>query len=70
MKRVQLQISGMHCGHCLQSVQEALATVPGVSIEKVEIGSATVAMDDSVAGVARLIDAVYDAGYEAEEVPA
>jgi copper chaperone CopZ len=70
MKRVQLQITGMHCGHCLQSVREALAAVPGVTIERVEIGSATIAVDDSVSGVGALVDAVYDAGYEAEEVPA
>ncbi len=67
MKRVNLAITGMHCGHCVHAVREALAAVPGVQVEQVEIGSASVSLSDDSAGVTPLIDAVYEAGYEAEE---
>jgi copper chaperone CopZ len=66
MKRIRLEVGGMHCGGCLQTVREALAKVPGVQVEEVKIGSATVVMDDE-STVGALIDAVYDAGYDAQE---
>jgi len=67
VKHVRLQIEGMHCDECLHAVREALARVPGVRIERLEIGAATVAFDDEAADVGALVDAVYDAGYEAQE---
>ena len=66
VKHVRLQIEGMHCDECLHAVREALARVPGARIERLEIGAATVAFDDE-ADVGALVDAVYDAGYEAQE---
>jgi copper chaperone len=67
VKRIQLEIQGMHCGHCLEAVREALAAVPGAIVEDIRIGSATVTVDDQRTGLSALIDAVYDAGYEAQE---
>jgi copper chaperone CopZ len=66
MKAVNLKVAGMHCGHCVRAVEEALAEVPGATVESVQIGRARVAVDDSVP-VGALIDAVSDVGYEAEE---
>ena len=68
MKRVvTLEVRGMHCANCQQAVREALAAVPGAHVEAVDIGRATVLVDDEVAAVGALIDAVDDAGYEAVE---
>jgi copper chaperone CopZ len=36
----------MSCGHCVHAVREALGSVPGVKIEEVRIGSASVSFDE------------------------
>jgi copper chaperone len=64
MDRVTMQIDGMSCGHCVKAVREALAELPGVQVEGVEIGSATVSYDPARTPVTHLADAVRDAGYE------
>ena len=67
MKQLKLEVSGMSCGHCVNAVREALAAVPGVHQADVEIGSAKVEFDESRTTVGNLVDAVYDAGYEATD---
>lgn len=66
MKSVNLKVAGMTCGHCVKAVEQALSEVPGAKVESVQVGRAKVATDDNVP-VGVLIDAVSDAGYEAEE---
>ena len=66
-KQVKLEVSGMSCGHCVHAVREALGTVPGVKVEEVKIGSASVTLDDEKATLGDLVDAVSNAGYEANE---
>lgn len=70
MKKVSLTIEGMSCGHCVHAVRSALESVSGATVESVGIGTATVLVDESRAPVGALIDAVQDAGYEAQEVSA
>lgn len=65
MKQLKLEVSGMSCGHCVKAVQEALGAVPGVKVDNVEIGTATVSFDETKVSVGDLVDAVSDAGYEA-----
>ena len=67
MKQLKLEVAGMSCGHCVAAVREALSAVPGVKVEDVKIGTATVAFDEGKATVGDLVDAVSDAGYEASE---
>ena len=67
MKQLKLEVSGMSCGHCVGAVRDALAGVPGVKVDEVSIGSASVTFDESKATVSDLVDAVSDAGYEATE---
>jgi len=67
MKKIELQIDGMSCDHCVASVKRALAAVPGVSNTDVRIGAATLTVDPEQATIGALIDAVQDAGYEARE---
>lgn len=68
--RIQLQVSGMSCGHCVQAVRNALASIPGATVESVEVGSAIVNVDESRVTVGALIDAIQDAGYDAQEAAA
>jgi copper chaperone CopZ len=67
MERVTLAVQGMSCGHCVKAVDAALKGVEGVEVERVAIGSATVAYDPSKVTMGAIIDAVSDAGYEAQE---
>lgn len=66
-RQINLNVSGMSCGHCVHAVREALGSVPGVKIEEVRIGSASVSFDEDKATVGDLVDAVSNAGYEASE---
>ena len=70
MERVNLTIDGMSCGHCLNAVRGALGRVPGVKIETVSIGRATVEFDPAVANIAQIAAAVTAEGYTAHPVPA
>ena len=67
MKQLKLEVSGMRCGHCVGAVREALAGVPGVKVDDVRIGSASVTIDETKTRVSDVVDAVSDAGYEATE---
>ena len=58
-----LEIGGMSCGHCVARVQKALAAVPGVTVESVRIGNATIASDGTPATLQAVSAALDDAGY-------
>ncbi len=65
MERVTMNVSGMSCGHCVSAVSKALNGLAGVHVEKVSVGSATVSFDPATASLARITQAVNDAGYQA-----
>lgn len=65
MTRATLQIQGMTCGHCVEAVRRALATLPGVEVQSVKVGQADISFDQSVASPALLTEAVRNAGYSA-----
>ena len=67
MTQLKLEVAGMSCGHCVHAVREALAAVPGVKVEDVHIGAATVNFDETKVSIGDLVDAVSEAGYEASE---
>ena len=67
MKHLKLEVSGMSCGHCVSAVRDALGAIPGVKVDSVSVGSASVTYDESKTNVGELVDAVADAGYEANE---
>ncbi|WP_127958936.1 copper-exporting P-type ATPase CopA [Serratia microhaemolytica] len=59
---VTLQLSGLSCGHCVNRVQQALASLPGVVMADVSIETAKVYGE---ASAEQLIAAVSAAGYQA-----
>jgi copper chaperone CopZ len=65
VQRATLSIDGMSCGHCVKAVSQALRKLPGVDVEQVAIGSATVAYDPSATSLDEIVDAVSDEGYGA-----
>ncbi len=64
MERVAIGISGMSCGHCVTAVQKALAAVPGVVVESVQIGTATVLIDPATGSLSAAESAIDAAGYD------
>lgn len=61
---IQLNVSGMTCGHCQKTVKEALERVPGVEKAAVDLESGVATIDGS-ADAQVLVKAVEDEGYGA-----
>jgi copper ion binding protein len=68
MRKAKFEIEGMSCQHCVKAVRNALAELPGVSVDDVSIGGATVEFDPTASSVDSVVDAIADAGYEAREI--
>ncbi len=68
VQKVKLDVKGMTCDGCATGVQMALKKVEGVKNAKVsfEANAAEVEFDPSVANVDNLVEAVKQAGFEAE----
>lgn len=64
MEQAHIAIDGMTCGHCVAAVRRALESVPGVQVQDVTIGSATVAYDAGTTTLEAIRDAVRDEGYD------
>ena len=69
VERITIPVSGMTCAACQGRVQRALARTPGVVDAAVNLmtNNATVSYDPAKVTMGSLIDAVSDAGYEAQE---
>ena len=65
MSKLELDIQGMSCGHCVAAVSEALRELDGVSVEAVRIGSASIDYEPQVVSPDQIVSAVEDAGYSA-----
>jgi copper chaperone len=59
-----LTVEGMSCGHCEQSVEEALREVAGVTAASADNETDSVTVEGQ-ADVDSLVAAVEDAGYDA-----
>ena len=64
MQRISIPITGMSCGGCVSNVRNALTRLPGVQVEQVKVGSATVAYDPAVTNPEALRAAIARAGYK------
>ena len=64
MNTVQLQISGMTCGHCVAAVTKALKSVPGTQDAQVDLASGRATVQGSASPQA-LVKAVEEEGYGA-----
>lgn len=65
MERVELTIEGMSCEHCVRAVRGRLERTPGVKVDDVQVGSATVEFDPARTTVDDLEEAIADEGYTA-----
>ena len=69
MSKLELEIEGMSCGHCVAAVSEALGELDGVNVENVRIGSAEVNYQPELVSPEQIVLAVEDAGYTAQAKP-
>ena len=58
-----LQITGMSCGHCVRTVEEALRGVEGTEVLGVEVGEARVRYDPEQVSRERLAEVVEREGF-------
>jgi copper chaperone len=70
MERLTLAIDGMSCGHCVARVKQALAGAPGVHVDAVSIGAASVSYDAAQTSAEKIAGAVSAAGYPARAASA
>jgi copper chaperone len=68
MSTLNLSIEGMHCGGCVQRVTDALRKLPGVAPEKVEVGHATIRLEENQTPQT-VIAALERIGFEAKQNP-
>lgn len=66
MRDIALAVSGMSCGHCLNAVTKAIASVPGVEIRSVQIGRAEVRVPEVGPADQAVRAAIESAGYKVE----
>ena len=64
MQRMSIPIAGMSCGGCVANVRKALTNLPGVEVEEVTVGAATVRFDPGVTSQEALRAAIVGAGYQ------
>ena len=62
-ERITIPIHGMSCGGCVSNVKRALGQLPGVTVETVTVGSATVSYDPAVSSHTTIFSAITRAGY-------
>lgn len=68
MKTVRLNVSGMTCGHCRETVEKALTNQRGVRNATVhlESGAAEVEFEEGAVAPEQLVEVVRGSGYEAQ----
>jgi uncharacterized membrane protein YraQ (UPF0718 family)/copper chaperone CopZ len=64
-QRIELEIAGMHCGHCAATVGAALRALPGVTAAEVTLQPGRAVVAGRGLDPAQLIAAVAQLGYEA-----
>ena len=70
-EHIELPIVGMTCGHCVQTVQHVLQSLPGVQSASVDLKTARAAitLDPALATIDQLRSAVQSAGYSVPDSP-
>jgi copper chaperone CopZ len=70
MDKLTMAVEGMSCGHCVSRVKQTLAALPGVQVNDVTIGSASLSYDASITSPEKIATAVSAAGYPARAASA
>jgi copper chaperone len=65
MQEHEITIDGMSCQHCIMAVRRALSELAGVEVREVKIGSARITLDEAIIPLAKITEAIREAGYTA-----
>lgn len=63
MKKLEFNIEGMSCGHCVKAVKNELSKLE-LEVKSVEIGNAKINYDDSKVNESQIIAAIEEAGFK------
>ena len=68
MKKVELNIKGMHCNSCVMLIKDALDETKGVSDAKVDLkkNNAVVSFDEKAVTEKQIIEIIKKEGYDAK----
>jgi copper chaperone len=64
MEHVALNVEGMSCNGCVRRLEQGLAKLPGVTIEKVEVGYARLAYDPDKTTMIVIENAIANLGFQ------
>lgn len=69
MAKTTIKVQGMTCNHCVMRVQKALKGIAGVQDAQVDLqkAEAAVSFDESKVTQDKLVGAIVEAGYKAEQ---
>lgn len=65
MMKTTLQLGGLHCSHCVKSVEQALQKLPSVRAIHIDLATQLAEIDSDETSQT-LIDAIEQIGFDAE----
>ena len=65
MTNATYHVTGMTCEHCVRAVRGRLEQTPGVKVDEVTVGAATIEYDPARTNVDDIEEAIADEGYTA-----
>lgn len=63
MKKQELKIDGMSCGHCVKALQKELQSVQGLQVDEVQVGKAVISYDPERVHDDDILQAIDEAGF-------
>ncbi|TCN20437.1 copper chaperone CopZ [Mesobacillus foraminis] len=69
MQQVTLNVQGMSCGHCVNSIEGNVGELNGVESVKVHLaeGNVDVTFDPNAVSLKEITDVIEDQGYDVKE---
>ncbi|MEC2074505.1 copper chaperone CopZ [Metabacillus fastidiosus] len=69
MEQVTLNVQGMSCGHCINSIEGNVGKLNGVASVKVHLdkGKVDVTFDSTTVTLKEITDVIEDQGYDVEQ---
>lgn len=63
MKKQELSIDGMSCGHCVKALTKELSAIKGLTVDDVQIGKAVIEYDPVLVSDEDILHAIDEAGF-------
>ena len=63
MKKQELLIDGMSCGHCVKALKNELTAIQGLIVQDVQIGKAIIEYDPDTVSDEDILDAIDESGF-------